>query len=53
VHPEVLAGLKQADFVGHAQNPFHKRGLPAGEAARLAAPLRNRRAQPRAESLDL
>lgn len=53
VHPKVLQGLKQADFVGHAQNPFFKRGLPRGQAARLAAPLQNLRAEPGAEAADM
>ena len=38
----------QVDFVGHAQNPHYKRGLPKGEAARLAAPLQHLRVEPRA-----
>ena len=31
----------------YVQNPKYRRGLPPGEAARLAAPLRNARLQPR------
>ena len=53
VHPIVQAGLRQADFVGYATNPHHKRGLPRGEAAALAAPLMNARLEPRAERLEL
>ena len=39
----------QVDFVGHAQNPHFKRGLPRGEAARLAAPLISLRMEPKSE----
>ena len=35
--------------MGHAQNPHYKRGLPRGEAARLAAPLVNLRVEPKSE----
>lgn len=37
----------QVDFVGHAQNPYFKHGLPKGEAARLAAPLQQLRVEPK------
>ncbi|BDA40432.1 probable PAN2-PAN3 deadenylation complex catalytic subunit pan2 [Coccomyxa sp. Obi] len=53
VHPLVAAGLKQVDFVGHAQNPHLKRGMPRGEAARAAAPLRNLRLEAKPERLEL
>ena len=53
VHPAVQAGLRQADFVGYATNPHHKRGAPRGEAAALAAPLIGARLEPRAERLEL
>jgi PAB-dependent poly(A)-specific ribonuclease subunit 2 len=54
VHPAVAKGLRQVDFVGHAANPHHRRGLPPGEAAAAAAPLRALRLEPRAdESLQL
>jgi hypothetical protein len=43
----------QVDFVGHAKNPFFKRGLPRGEAARLAVPLQSLRAEPKQEDLRL
>lgn len=43
----------QVDFVGHAQNPHFKRGLPKGEAARAAAPLRNQRLETKLEKLEL
>ncbi|CAL8467279.1 g6816 [Coccomyxa elongata] len=53
VHPLVAAGLKQVDFVGHAQNPHFKRGIPRGQAARAAAPLRNLRLEAKPEKLEL
>ncbi|CAL5225176.1 g7957 [Coccomyxa viridis] len=53
VHPAVLQSLKQVDFVGHAQNPHFKRGLPKGEAARLAALFVNLRVEPRANDLNI
>ena len=53
VHPAVKAGLRLVDFVGYAQNPHHKHGMPPGEAAALSAPLRALRAEPRAEKLEL
>ena len=40
----------QVDFVGHAQNPFFKRGLPKGEALRLAASLQHLRVAPKTEN---
>ena len=46
---EAARGAMQVDFVGHAQNPHFKRGLPRGEAARLAAPLMNLRVERKAE----
>lgn len=45
--------VRQVDFVGHAQNPHFKRGIPRGEAARAAAPLRNLRVEATPEKLDL
>ena len=39
--------------MGYATNPHHKRGLPRGEAAALAAPLMNARLEPRSERLEL
>jgi len=45
--------VEQVDFVGHAQNPHFKRGLPKGEAARAAVPLRNLRVEHKPEKLDL
>ena len=44
VDPQLLAQVKTVDFVGAVANPFYRRGQPAGEAARLAAPLRAARA---------
>ena len=44
-YPVVMAPPAQVDFVGHLLNPKFSRGLPVGEAARLAAPLRNQRVQ--------
>ncbi len=46
-----LCDAMQVDFVGHAQNPHFKRGLPKGEAARLASPLMNLRVESKAEDL--
>ena len=43
----------QVDFVGHAQNPYLKRGMPRGEAVRAAAPLLNHRVEAKPEKLDL
>lgn len=45
--------VQQVDFVGYAQNPHFKRGLPKGEAARAAGPLRNLRVEHKPEKLDL
>ncbi|KAK9843491.1 hypothetical protein WJX81_005692 [Elliptochloris bilobata] len=47
VDPALRQFMRLVDFVGYVQNPKHRRGLPPGEAARLAAPLRNARLQPR------
>ncbi len=45
--------VSQVDFVGHAQNPYLKRGMPRGEAVRAAAPLLNHRVEAKPEELDL
>ena len=41
----IMVSPVQVDFVGHLLNPKFSRGLPVGEAARLAAPLRDQRVQ--------
>ena len=37
--PGLVKGMRVVDFVGYVANPHHKRGLPPGQATRLAAPL--------------
>lgn len=43
IDDSLQAAMQQVDFVGHVANPFYKRSLPPGEAARLAAPLQELR----------
>ena len=43
LHPSVLTGLRQVDFVGYATNPRAQRGLPRGEATKRVAAIRNLR----------
>ena len=46
IDASLLAAMQQMDFVGHAANPFYKRSLQPGEAARLAFPLGELRKKP-------
>ena len=39
IDPSMVKGMRVVDFVGYVTNPHHKRGLPPGQATRLAAPL--------------
>ena len=46
IDESLQAAMQQVDFVGHVANPFFKRSLPKGEAARLAAQLLETRQKP-------
>ncbi|KAK9820479.1 hypothetical protein WJX72_010776 [[Myrmecia] bisecta] len=52
VDPSLLKDMKQVDFVGYLPNPKYRRGASKEEIARLVAPLRNLRQQPRQSAVD-
>lgn len=52
IDAQLLAAVRQVDFIGFVSNPHYGASKPAGEATRQAAPMRNKRAKPRAPISD-
>ena len=48
----LLNDIKQVDFVTYIPNPHFRRDKPRGEAARLIAALRNKRLEPRLDTMN-
>ncbi|KAK9865738.1 hypothetical protein WJX84_006968 [Apatococcus fuscideae] len=49
---QLLGTVRQVDFIGFVANPHYGASKPAGEATRKAAPMRNKRAKPKAPISD-
>lgn len=52
IDAQLLGTVRQVDFIGFVSNPFYGASKPAGEATRQAAPMRNKRAKPKAPISD-
>ena len=52
IDAQLLGAVRQVDFIGFVSNPFYGASKPAGEATRQAAPMRNKRAKPKAPISD-